>query len=122
MFLTFMPDIASLIQQLYSDEENARRDATFDLIGGGGAVIEPLLPVLAADNADVRYAAALVLDQLKHLVSPRLFADVETAVRHLASARRRLNERSMEDDKFVAVVIRQILVRINTESARQALL
>ena len=117
-----MADIASLIEQLYSDDAKVRRNATFDLIGGGGAVIEPLIPVLKADNPDVRYAAAVVLDQLKHLVSARLFVDVEAAVQHLAAARSRLNERSDEDDKFATVLIRQFLVRIDTESARNALL
>lgn len=116
-----MSDVASLIQALYSDDIRTRRNATFDLVGGGGAVIEPLLPLLSADDADVRYAAALVLDQLKHLVTARLFSDAEAAVQHLAQARARLRQRSVEDDKFVLSTLRGLLARVDTETARDVL-
>jgi HEAT repeat protein len=108
-----MTDITSLIQQLYSADEKTRRNATFDLIGGGGAVIEPVIPLLLDDSPDVRYAAALVLDQLKAFVSPRLFTDVVAALNHLNAARARLNERSVEDDKFTRSVILQLITRID---------
>jgi HEAT repeat protein len=109
-----MSDIAQLIAALYSDDRLTRRNATFDLIGGGGAVIEPLLPLLQDDNADVRYAAALVLDQLKQFVSVRLFTNVTQTRQHLQNALQRLQTRpdAVDDDKFVAAVIRQLWERL----------
>jgi HEAT repeat protein len=109
-----MSEIAALIQALYSSDIKMRRNATFDLIGGGGAVIEPLLPLLQEDDADVRYAAAVVLDQVKTLVSPRLFTDAVRARQHLQTALQRLQTRatSSETDKFVGSVIRQLWERL----------